>query len=165
RMGGILKSGWQDSNFDQRLKKYAESTALELETTSQLVGALYATMNRFELFKELSLLYFVAASYSETVRRLGKPELADGFLLCRHPVFARQDRNICEAVGKTSSADAIKQLSRTIHETIEPLDVAGLTDLSRHPWYPAMASDLLRNAGKVNASEDEIRAMLERCGL
>jgi FADH2 O2-dependent halogenase len=165
RMGEILKKGLQDSNFDQRLKNYAESTAQELETTSQLVGALYAAMNRFELFSELSLLYFAAASYSETVRRLGKPELADGFLLCNHPVFARQVRNICEVVGKTSSVDAIRQLSRTIRETIEPLDVAGLTDRSRHPWYPAIVSDLLRNAGKVHASEDEIRVMLERCGL
>ena len=134
-------------------------------TTSRLVGALYATMNRFELFKELSLLYFVAASYSETARRLGKPELADGFLLCRHPVFANQLRQICEAANETLSADAIKNLSRSIRETIEPLDVAGLTDVSRHPWYPALAADMLRNARKVNASEGDIRAMLARCGL
>ena len=156
---------WKDSSFQKQLDDYTAVTTLELETTSRLVGALYATMNCFEVFKDLSLLYFAAASYSETARRLGKPELADGFLLCRHPVFANQLRQICEAASGTLSADAIKKLSRLIREAIEPLDVAGLTDVSRHPWYPAQASDLFRNAGKVNASEDDVRAMLARCGL
>ncbi len=165
RMGDVLRLGLKDSRFEQRLADYAAMTTLELETTSRLVGALYATMNRFELFKDLSLLYFAAASYSETARRLGKPELADGFLLCRHPVFANQLREICDAANETLSADAIKKLSRSIREAIEPLDVAGLTDAARHPWYPALAADMLRNARKVNASEKEIRAMLARCGL
>jgi FADH2 O2-dependent halogenase len=165
RMGEILKSGLRDSNIGERLRNYADLTALELEATSQLIGALYATMNRFELFKDLSLLYFAAASYSETVRRLGKPELADGFLLCRHPVFARQVRQICEAILETPTVETVGKISRSIRETIEPFDVAGLTDRNRHAWYPAMTADLLRNAGKVNASEGEMRAMLARCGL
>ena len=156
---------WQDSSFQQRLNDYAAMTTLELETASRLVGALYATMHRFELFKELSLLYFAAASYSETVRRLGKPELADGFLLCRHPVFAKRFVEICEAANGNFSADATKKLSHNIREAIEPFDVAGLTDASRHPWYPALPADLLRNAGKVGASQAEMQAMLARCGL
>ena len=34
-----------------------------------------------------SLLYFAAASFSEAARRLGRPELAPGFLLSAHPTF------------------------------------------------------------------------------
>ena len=158
-------AAWLDSKFQQQLRDYAAQTTLELETAARLVGALYTNMNRFEVFKELSLLYFTAASFSETARRLGKPELADGFLLCRHPVFAKQFVTICEAAGGTLSADGLKIFSKNIRAAIEPLDVAGLTDDSRHPWYPALAADLLRNAGKVNATEDEIRAMLARCGF
>ena len=165
RLGEILKPGWKDSAFQKRLDDYAAMTTLELETAARLVGALYANMNCFEVFKELSLLYFIAASFSETARRLGKPELANGFLLCRHPVFAKQFENICEAAGGDLSADDVKILSRNIREAIEPLDVAGLTDDSRHPWYPALAADLLRNAGKVSANEDEIREMLARSGF
>jgi len=165
RMGAVLKLGWHHSGFPQQLNDYAESTALELETTSRLVGALYATMNRFELFKELSLLYFAAASYSETVRRLGRPERATGFLLCRHPVFATQLQRICASAHEPPSSDSLNVLRQRICEAIEPLDVAGLTDRSRDPWYPALASDLSRNAGKVKASENEIRVMLARCGL
>lgn len=165
RMGEILKLGWKDSGFQKRLDAYAAQTTLELETAARLVGALYANMNRFEVFKELSLLYFIAASFSETARRLGKPELADGFLLCRPPVFAKQVVTICEAAVGNLSAKAVEKLSQNIREAIKPLDVAGLTDDSRHPWYPALAADLLHNAGKVNATEDEIRAMLARCGF
>ena len=33
---------------------YARLTALELKTTARLVGTLYATMHRFELFKALT---------------------------------------------------------------------------------------------------------------
>ncbi len=164
RIAGALKSGLRGSGFRRRLGEYAKLTLMELETTSRFVGSLYATMDRFDLFKELSLLYFAAASYSETVRRLGKPELADGFLLCRHPVFARQVLQICELANQPLSAEVAGELRQTIRQAIKPFDVAGLTDESRHPWYPAMASDLLRNARKVNASENQIQMMLARCG-
>ena len=165
RMGEILKLGWKNLVFQKRLANYATQTTLELESAARLVGALYATMNRFEVFKELSLLYFIAASYSETVRRLGKPELASGFLLCRHPVFAKQFVKICETATGNLSADEMKTFSKNVRAAIEPLDVAGLTDDSRHPWYPALAADLLQNAGKVGASQSEMQAMLSRCGL
>jgi FADH2 O2-dependent halogenase len=165
RIAELLKSNSHGPALQAGLAHYAELTALELETASRLVGALYATMERFDLFKELSLLYFAAASYSETVRRLGKPHLADGFLLCRHPVFSAQFRQFCEAAGKPLSGGDVWQLGKKIRQSIEPFDVAGFTDQSRHPWYPAMASDLFRQAPKVGASEDEIRMMLKRCGL
>jgi hypothetical protein len=43
--------------------------------------------------------------------------------------------------------------------------VAGLIDRSRHPWYPALAADLLRGAPKLGASEPEITALLRKYGL
>ncbi len=165
RIAELLKSGLRDPGFQLGLDEYAKLTALELETTGRLVGALYATMERFDLFKELSLLYFAAASYSETVRRLGKAHLADGFLLCRDPVFARQLREICEAAHKPVSAASIAPLSTMIRDAIEPFDVAGLNDKCRRSWYPALPSDLLRNARKVEATELEILNLLERCGV
>jgi tetracycline 7-halogenase / FADH2 O2-dependent halogenase len=147
------------------LAEYSDETALELETASRLVGSLYRCMDRFDLFKPLSLLYFAASSYSETVRRLGKPELADGFLLCRRPGFGPKFQQICELANRSASAEEAVRLVRMIRDAIEPFDVAGLNDPSRDPWYPADPADLLRHAGKLAASETEIRAMLRRCGL
>jgi FADH2 O2-dependent halogenase len=122
-------------------------------------------MDRFELFSSLSLLYFAAASFSETARRLGKPQLADSFLLCRNPDFSKQLLRFCEAARQRLSAGDAGKLEQQIREAIAPFDVAGLTDRSRHPWYPANVSDLHRSAAKVGASAGEITAMLAKCGL
>jgi FADH2 O2-dependent halogenase len=156
RLAGLLKTQGH-SRFQGELDDYARLTTLELETTARLVKALYATMNRFDAFKELSLLYFAAASFSEAARRLGKTHLAQDFLFCRHPVFAPQLRQLCESSSRN--------LKKRVRHAIEPIDVAGLTDRSRHPWYPALPSDLFSNAPKLDATAKEISIMLERCGF
>jgi FADH2 O2-dependent halogenase len=164
RLGRLLRMHWNKPTFKIELAAYGRQTALELETCSKLVGALYASMDRFNMFKQLTLLYFAASSFSEAARRLGKPELARGFLLCRHPVFAARLQTICEVVRRLRPTDSttLKQLVRT---AIEPFDVAGLTDESRDPFYPALVSDVLRNAPKLESTADEIISMLARCGL
>ena len=165
RLARLLKSHWERPSFGPGLGEFAQLTALELEATARLVGALYATMDRFELFSNLSLLYFAAASFSETARRLGKPQLADSFLLCRHPVFSKQLQQFCEAACQRPSAEEAGDLQRRIRQAIEPFDVAGLTDRSRHPWYPSIASDLYRSAPKLGADKTEVSAMLAKCGF
>jgi FADH2 O2-dependent halogenase len=156
RLARILKTQGQP-RFQSDLDDYARLTTLELETTARLVKALYGTMDRFDAFKELSLLYFAAASFSEAARRLGKTHLCQDFLFCRHPVFAPQLRQLCES----SSGD----LKKRVRQAIEPIDVAGLTDRSRDPWYPARIADLFSNASKLDATEKEISIMLARCGF
>ncbi len=163
RLARLLASHWLRPSFHAELREYAQLTALELETTARLIGALYATMDRFELFQQLSLLYFAAASFSEAARRLGKLHLADSFLLCRHPVFSAQLRQFCDAASQPLSARNAGSLARHIGEAIQPFDVAGLTDRSRHPWYPSLTADLFRNAHKLGASQTEIAAMVKKC--
>jgi tetracycline 7-halogenase / FADH2 O2-dependent halogenase len=165
RLGRLLREHWQRLSFRSELTAYSRLTLLELDAAARLVSALYATMDRFDLFKELTLLYFAAASFSETARRLGKPRLADSFLLCRHPVFDRQVRKICAAASRPLSVRQAAQLSHEIREAIEPFDLAGLTDASRHPWYPALTDDLFRGAPKLGASKEEIVELLNRCGF
>ena len=165
RLARLLKSHWKSHSFQAGLEDYAQLTTLELETTARLVGALYATMDRFELFKELSLLYFAAAGFSETARRLGKSHMADAFLLCRHPIFSAQLEEICISASQPLSVGETGTLVRCIREAIEPFDVAGLTDRSRHPWYPALASDLLRASPKLGVSGKEIATLLAKCGF
>ncbi len=164
-MARLLKSHWRRSSFRPQLEEYSRLTLLELGSTARLVGALYATMDRFDLFRELSLLYFAAASFSESARRLGKFHLADSFILCRHPVFAARCRQLCDLAARAVTAGDIADVRCGIREAIEPFDVAGLTDDSRHPWYPALASDVLRGAPKLDAGETEVTAMLRKCGI
>ncbi len=87
RLLDILEGTSGQSGRDQALKAYALTTNRELDATEHLTAALYANMADALLFKRLCLLYFAAASYSETARRLDRSQLAPGFLLHAHPQF------------------------------------------------------------------------------
>jgi FADH2 O2-dependent halogenase len=145
--------------FGPGLIDYADTTTREFEATARLVKALYARMGQFDDFKQLSLLYFTAASFSEAARRLGKNSLVPDFLLCRHPVFGPRLKALSlEEPGRAN-------LAARVRDAVEGYDVAGFTDVSRDPWYPASPSDLYKNAEKLDANSAEIGAMLARCGL
>ncbi|MEE2947906.1 MAG: FAD-dependent oxidoreductase [Verrucomicrobiota bacterium] len=139
------------------IAEYERQTISELEQVSRLVGALYASMGDFELFTALAQLYFVAVSYSETAHRLAKPELAGEFLLCDHPVFGSETREICELVVRLTKRE---EVLAKVCKVIEPFNVAGLADPGKRNWYPVAVDDLLASAVKLGSSEDAIREML-----
>jgi tetracycline 7-halogenase / FADH2 O2-dependent halogenase len=147
------------------LAAYERTTQQELDVTEQLVGALYSCMADPALFKRLSLLYFAAASYSETVRRLGRPHLAPGFLLNEHPQFGAELRTCAANAAAVPVGVARQALFDRIDRAIEPFDTAGLLDRTRRDWYPVVAADLIAGASKLQASPEDIRRLLERCGL
>ena len=141
------------------LADYERLTLAELGQVSRLVGALYASMGDFEVFTALTQIYFAALSYSETVHRLGKPELAGSFLLHDHPKFGPATRGICESVVRLAKR---KEVLAKVRKTIEPFNVAGLADPAKRNWYPVNIDDLFSAAAKLNSSEREIREMLLR---
>jgi FADH2 O2-dependent halogenase len=165
RLARMLELHGKKSSFQTALEEYAQQTTLELETTACLVGACYATMQRFDLFKPLTVLYFAAASYAETARRLGKGHLANGFLLCNHKRFYNGLQQVCDMVLKKAPTLTENALTKFVHELIAPFDVAGLTDPTRHPWYPARPADLLASAQKLGATQDEMVSMLRKCQI
>src|SRR5262249_37491073 len=147
------------------LERYATVTQAELDATEQLVAALYATMDNPVLFKRLSLLYFAAASYSEAARRLGRDDLAPGFLLDEHPSFG-SERRACSALACERLVDEARAaLVARIDRAIAPFDIAGLGDRSRRDWYPVVAADAVAGAAKLQATAGQIDDMLRRCGF
>lgn len=165
RLLEVLERGWPGRDFEEGLAAYARDTEAELDVTERLVAALYATMGDFELFKRLGILYFAAASFSETARRLGHPERAPGFLLCGHDVFGPESAACAEAALGRPHGEARRRLLERIERTIAPFDVAGLRDRSRRDWYPVRAEDLLAGAPLLGASEGEIEQLLVRSGF
>jgi tetracycline 7-halogenase / FADH2 O2-dependent halogenase len=159
RLARIMERDWESAALDT----YARQTEDELLATSRLIGALYATMGNFPLFVSLSLVYFAAASFSETARRLGKPHLANSFLLHDNPRF--QVRPILERARMVRNQAESRALRDEIRRFIEPFNVAGLGDPERRNWYPADAEDMLRAAPKLGASRDEVARVLDRCGF
>lgn len=150
-----------EHGFQERLPAYEAETAEALQAAERLVAALYANLDDFPRFAALSLLYFAAASFTETARHLGRPGLAGAFLLSDHPWFGPRALSCCERALKSRDPELIEE----IHRVIEPIDVAGLGDRSRHNWYPVEAEDLLASAGKLEATPDEIQALLSRSGF
>jgi tetracycline 7-halogenase / FADH2 O2-dependent halogenase len=102
RLLDVLEHTLHGDERQRRLRHYAEATSDELDATEQLVAALYASMEDVPLFTRLALLYFAAASFSEAARRLGRPQLAPGFLLHAHPDFGSGLRE-CAARGRTAA--------------------------------------------------------------
>jgi tetracycline 7-halogenase / FADH2 O2-dependent halogenase len=165
RLLDILETTSEGAERNAALSEYERITNVELDITEQLVAALYANMHDAAVFKRLSLLYFAAASYSEAARRLGRRELAPGFLLHAHAQFGAEV-SACAALASLRPVNGERDaLMQRIDRAIEPFDTVGLLDESRRSWYPVLADDLIAGAPKLGATTDEIYRLLERCGF
>lgn len=165
RLVTILEKHWNSDQLRLRLDEYSLETLEDLDTTAELVAALYANLRDFARFTALALLYFAAVSYSETARRLGREEMASSFLLRNDPVFGPRLRR-CLRLGISPESESKRgALLEAVREAIAPINVAGLGDPRRRHWYPALASDLLAAAPKLHARREEIEKLLEASGF
>jgi FADH2 O2-dependent halogenase len=156
RLAHLIETG--NLHDPAALSKYTEETDQDLLATAHLTAALYSSINDFQTFTARTMIYFAAASYSESARRLGNAHLAPGFLLRKHPTFGQRMRDLAEAPAHAN-------LAQEVQEGIHPFNVAGLSNPARRNWYPALAEDLIASAAKLGAMEDEVLAMLKRCGF
>ena len=140
-----LNSDWSTPRFASRLQTYATQTEGELLATARLIAGLYANMDNFPVFVSLLLLYFAAASFSETARRLGRPHLAPSFLLHDHPLFGPACVRLFERARQVRTKWESDELAADILQAIEPFNVAGLGD----PRSPQLVSRRSRGSGDV----------------
>ncbi len=157
RVAHLLEDDWPAAG----LAAYEEETFGDLDLTAAMVAALYRVMPDFATFCELTMGYFAAAIFTETARRLGHPERAPGFLLRHHPQFGPGLRRVLERAGRVPGS----QLMHEIHALVEPFNLGGLCRPEKEHWYACDASDLYAAAGRIGATEAELRAMLARCGF
>jgi len=165
RLAEIIARDWDQPQFPARLQDYATKTDNELLAAARLIATLYATMDRFPLFACTSLLYFAAASFAETARRLGKPHLAPSFLLYDHQHFGPAMQQSFKRAQAAHSEAEIAEAINEIRRAIEPVNIAGLGNPQRKNWYPVDAADLLNSANKVESSSEEINQLLKNCGF
>jgi FADH2 O2-dependent halogenase len=149
----------------ERLHAYESQTLAELDATAALVGALYANMDQFETFAALSRLYFAAAMFAETMRRLGRPKRVGSFLLADDPVFGPSLRDCIAKARCGATAPERRQAIESILKAIEPFDLARLGDSSQCNWHPCRGEDLLAAAPKLGVERAAIEQLLARCGF
>ncbi len=160
RVAQILEESWS-GDLGPALAEYDKVTLSELDLAALLVSALYATMENFQLFSRISLLYFAAVSFSETWRRLGRNSTGHKFLLGHDAGFIDTLKGCCDRALRSDH----QGLCARIDGVIEPYNIAGLTSSVRRNWHPVEAADLFRNRAKLNATESEIESLLRRCGF
>ena len=161
RVARFLERDWKSPRLKGSLSEYEEQTRDDLRMAECLVAALYRNLSRPEHFIPIALLYFAAASFTETARRLGKPGLAGSrFLMDDHPQFGAAARELW-----IRAIDGAATLPAAVERIIEPFDVAGLTDFSRRNWFPVLAKDLLNAAHKLQAGPKDVHRLLKRCGM
>ncbi len=165
RLAEIIEHSWNTPALSDQLQGYAVKTQGELLATARLIAALYANIKNFPVFRSLSLLYFAAASFSETARRLGKPDLAKSFLLHDDPLFGVKCEKLLARVNKGVRIEDSRSIARAVRELIEPIDVAGLCREPRDFCYPVLAEDLIGNAWKLGATRQDAVELLERAGF
>ena len=169
RVARAITEAWGSPRLGKRLAVYAERSADELQTTSRLVGALYDAFGDWERFTALTFLYFAAASFAESARRLGNAAIAgDAFLLGGHRAFApalQKCLQLAADLRAQPTPDRRAELMDAIARAIEPVNVSGLANAARRNWYPVAAADLFAGADKLRATVPAVQAMLERCGF
>lgn len=148
--GALDTASWRD--------EYAAASVEELEAVARLVGGCYASFHDFPAFADLSMLYFAAASFSEMSRRLEKG-LATRFLLQNQREFRRllRQHTLAARGGNPSPAPAIRR-------DLEPFNIAGLCDPGKRHWYGVDLQDVVRGAGKLESTPDEVMAFFQRMG-
>ena len=165
RLARIIHKHRNSADLAWQLQSYAEQTEADLLAASRLIGGLYANMDNFSAFTAVSLLYFAAVSFSETAHRLGKPELASSFLLHQHPGFGPASRVLLERACKLHGESDTTAFAEEVLKLIEPFNLGGFGNPTRHNWYPVCAEDLLHARSKLGASREEIIAMLDKLGF
>lgn len=137
RLAEALEKDFATPRFDTRLAAYGALTLEEADRSARLVAALTGAFGDFSLFVELSKLYFAAAHFSESARRLGRPELAGTFLCGSHPQFGPALDACCRAALAPRDAAGRERLLADVARAVALVDVGGLLDTSRRNWFPA----------------------------
>lgn len=155
RLAAAIERGPDNSEFAEILDGYGRQTLADLRAAERLVGGLYAAMADPPCFNALALLYFAAASFSEVTRRLGRPQLAPGFLLHRHAQFGPAAADCCDLARSFREAGSFgfaqrEELFAAVRSAIEPFNLMRLGDVGRRNWYPVKPEDFLAAAPRLN---------------
>ncbi|HKC26246.1 MAG TPA: FAD-dependent oxidoreductase [Thermoanaerobaculia bacterium] len=165
RLGAALERDWGTPSLGRSLARIAALSLREADAAARLVGALYRAFGDPPLFRALALLYFAAASYAEAARRLGRPRLAESFLLTGTEPFGRLLRTLSRRAAMGTRDDRGRErLLDALARAIVPIDVAGLSVEGR-TRFPHRAADLVASASKLGATAREAEAALAAGGL
>jgi hypothetical protein len=92
-------------------------------------------------------------------------DLAESFLLRDNSKFGPGFANCCNAAFRVTRDAQRTALLTDIRNTIAPFDIAGLSDINRRNWYPALAKDFITSSHKLGATREQAIAVLKKSGF
>lgn len=149
------------------LARYEVALRAEAEQIDLVVAGAYESVAHFELFAAQAMLYFATVSFAEISQRLsGDGDVAwRGFLGVGDPVLGPLPRgalgrlrSITRRRGGAASATERADFVEWIRRSIEPRNVAGLADASRHNLYPVDFDVLVDAHELLGLRRDELLA-------
>jgi len=147
-------------NQAQVMKEYNEVTLAEADHTAQFIAGCYSGFPQFQDFAAYSMFYFVAASFSEMARRLGRGHMVRQFLASDHPTFGQAAR-ILGRMLRTRGAQS-ELFAAEVRKQTDCLNVAGLCNPAKRNWYGVDFEDLVAEATKLAMTPAEVREVLQR---
>lgn len=165
RVGLILERRVGNDRFTQWLQRYDASLTAEGDYLRQLIEGAYSCRHDFDMFDAFVQVYFVAASYCETIQRLCSPPGGldgewgwYGFLGATDPVL----REIVGVARQLIQTDAGPSGLETVGRLLSSRNVAGLADPLRRRLYPVDPDNVVAAADVLGLSSDEVRSRLPR---
>ena len=165
RVGLMLDGKVDNDELTRWLQRYNASLTAEGDYLRQLIEGAYSCRHDFDNFDAFAQVYFVAASYCETIQRLcSLPDGLDGgwawfgFLGATDPVL----QEIVSAACQLIQADTESPTLETVRRLLSSRNVAGLADPLRRRLYPVDPADVVAAAGLLGLSSDDVRCRLPR---
>jgi FADH2 O2-dependent halogenase len=156
RLGRALEEG--RFNQVETMNEYNEFTLAEADHTAQFIAGCYSGFPQFQDFAAYSMFYFVAASFSEMARRLGRGHMIRRFLASDHPAFGRAARDLGRML-RTRSAQS-ELFAEEVRKQTDCLNIAGLCNPTKRNWYGVDFEDLVAVAAKLAMTPAEVREVL-----
>ena len=164
RVGLVLEGKVENDELATGLQRYDALLTAEGDYLRQLIEGAYSCRHDFDRFDAFAQVYFVAASYCETIQRLcGPPNGLHrwawfGFLGTTDPAL----RKIVGAARQLIQADTGSSRLEAVRRLLSPRNVAGLADPLRRRLYPVDLASVVTAADVLGLSSDEVRSRLPR---
>lgn len=155
RLGRILEG--EPTEWNRALTEYEQTTLEEADWVARFIGGCYAAFATFPRFAGLSMFYFVASSYAEMARRLGKPQRAGRFLAADDSRF-RAGFDACVAALEDFASP--NYFGNLVAGAVADRNVAGLCDPDKRNWYGVDLNDVVQGAAKLGHTPEAMRAIL-----
>ena len=165
RVGLMLEGRVRHDELASAVRRYEMSLTAEGNYLRQLIEGAYSCRRDFDRFDAFAQVYFVAASYCETIQRLCDPPDGlnggwgwHGFLGATDPGLREIVSAACQLIQTDTGPSRLDEVRRLVSSR----NVAGLADPLRRRLYPVDLDSVVAAADLLGLSSDDVRSRLPR---